>query len=70
MNKQLVRDCLRMYHERAAYFEEKWTNTHGAESLKAITSCTAYEAAAIMLEYALSNNAELLAQFDYYGEGE
>ena len=42
MNEQLIRDCLRMYRERAAYFEEKWTNTHGAESLKAISSCTAY----------------------------
>jgi len=68
MNEQLMRDCLRMYRDRAAYFEEKWNNTHGVESLKALSSCTAYETAAIMLEYALSDNAELLAQFDYYGE--
>lgn len=28
MDEQLVRDCLRMYRERAAYFENEWRNSY------------------------------------------
>lgn len=74
MDEQLVRECLRMFSkraedhkERAAYFRHK-----GEIYLRALEdgTTTAYENAAIMLEYAIEGNAECLKQFDYFGESE
>ena len=58
MNEQLIRECLRMLRERERAWKEAGDfNTE-----------VAYSSAADMLEYAINDNAECLAQFDYYGE--
>ena len=70
MDEQLVRDCLRMYRERAAYFENEWRNSYnnGYDDPGYSGMAGAYRSAATMLEYALRGNKETLSQFDYYGE--
>lgn len=59
MNEQLIRECLRMLREREQFWKRRGQN---------FTVETAYSTAADMLEYAINDNAECLAQFDYYGE--
>ena len=56
MNEQLIRECLRMLRERERTWREE-----GNLNVEA-----AYGTAADMLEYAINDNAECLAQFDYY----
>ena len=54
VNEFLIRECLRMLRDRSEYWEN--AGEYGR--------CVAYESAADMLEYALDDNAECLAQYD------
>lgn len=70
MNEQLMRDCLRMYRERASFYKKIWLDNynHGFNNVECLGKSDAYNNAAMMLEYALQDNAEILRQYDYFGE--
>lgn len=70
MNEPLVRDCLRMYRERENYYRTEWRkrSKDGLKATDFLIMADAYSNAAIMLEYALQDNAEILQQYDYFGE--
>ena len=70
MDEQLMQDCLRMYRERASFYEKVWLDNydHGHNNVECLGKSDAYRNAATMLEYAMSGNKEALAQFDYFGE--
>lgn len=53
--------CLRMFKERAAYWDEHIISGHQ-------DIAQTYETAANLLEYAMQNNIEYLREFDYYGK--
>lgn len=53
--------CLRMFRERAAYWDEHIISGHQ-------DIAQTYETAAELLEYAMQNNIEYLREFDYYGK--
>ena len=70
MDEQLMRDCLRMYRERENYYRTEWRkrSADGLDVVEFLTAANAYEDAAMMLEYALQAKAEILRQYDYFGE--
>ena len=70
MDEQLMRDCLRMYHERENYYRTEWRkrSKDGLDVTDFLVMADAYTNAAMMLEYALQGNAEILRQYDYFGE--
>jgi hypothetical protein len=73
MNEQLMRDCLRMFQERASYYERIWLDNYhhrGYNNVESLAKSDAYQNAATMLRYALDGDKETLAQFDYFGEDE
>lgn len=65
MNEELIRDCLRMFKQRAACYES--IRPKGAIELG--LAC-AYTNALQMLQYAIDGDSENLSQFDYFGIGE
>jgi hypothetical protein len=68
MDEQLVRDCLRMYRERAAHFENEWRNSYnnGYDDPGYYGMAVTYGFASIMVAYALKGSKKTLAQFDYF----
>ena len=70
MDEQLMRDCLRMYRERENYYRTEWRKRSGdkLDVVEFLAMADAYENAAMMLEYALQGNDEILRQYDYFGE--
>jgi len=70
MDEQLVRDCLQMYRERENYYRAEWCkrSKDGLKVTDFLVMADAYSNAAMMLEYALQGNAEVLRQYDYFGE--
>ena len=70
MDEQLVQDCLRMYRERGNYYRTEWRkrSKDGLKATDFLIMADAYTNAAMMLEYALQGNAEVLRQYDYFGE--
>ena len=72
MNEKLVKDCVRMYRERATY-AYKWAKKYqerGEEDhhQKEFARAIAYDSAADMLVYAIEDREDMLRQCDYYGE--
>lgn len=53
--------CLRMFRERAAYWDEHFISGHQ-------DIAQTYETAADLLKHAMQNNIEYLRNFDYYGK--
>lgn len=53
--------CLRMFRERAAYWDEHIISGHQ-------DIAQTYETAADLLKHAMQNDIECLRQFDYYHE--
>ena len=70
MNEQLVRDCLRMLQERENYYRTEWRkrSMDGLKATDFLIMADAYSNAAMMLEYALQDNTEILRQYDYFVE--
>ena len=68
MNEQLVRDCLRMLRDRKNYYQNNIKNGKSLNLDADYAAAGAYSSAATMLEYAIKNDKEILAQFDYYKE--
>lgn len=68
MDEQLIRDCLRMLRDRKNYYQNTIKNGKSLNLDADYAAAGAYSSAATMLEYAIKNDKEILAQFDYYGE--
>lgn len=68
MNEQLIRDCLRMLRDRKNYYQNNIKNGKSLNLDADYAAAGAYSSAATMLEYAIKDDKEILAQFDYYKE--
>ena len=68
MNEQLIKDCLRMLRDRKNYYQNTIKNGKSLNLDADNAAAGAYNSAATMLEYAIKNDKEILAQFDYYKE--
>lgn len=68
MDEQLIRDCLRMLRERRNYYQNTIKNGKSFNLDADYAAAGAYSSAATMLEYAIKQDKEILAQFDYYEE--
>lgn len=72
MNEKLVKDCVRMYRERAAYaykWAKEYKDCEEADLYqKELALAMAYDNAADMLVYAIEDREDMLRQYDYYGE--
>ena len=74
MNEELLMEVVRMLREREDYFDKAWLKTQDA-GLKAFSAillgkATAYNSARQMLMAALTNNLEILQEYDTYHEEE
>lgn len=73
-NENLLMDVVRMLREREDYFEKEWQKfaRRGLENSAAMSlgKSNAYNSARQMLMAALTDNVEILHEFDYYGEEE
>jgi len=71
MDEQLMRNCLRMFQERASFYERVWLDNynHGYNNVGYLGKSDAYQNAVTMLRYAINGDKEALSQFDYFGEG-
>ena len=72
MNEELLMEVVRMLREREDYFDKAWLKTQDA-GLKAFSAilfgkATAYNSARQMLMAALTNNREILQEYDTYHE--
>ena len=74
MNKELLMEVVRMLREREDYFEKEWQKSarKGLENSAAmfLGKSTAYNSARQMLMAALTNNKEILREYDQYHEEE
>ena len=68
MDEQLIRDCLRMLQDRKNYYQNTIKNGKSLNLDVDYAVAGAYSSAATMLEYAIKQDKEILAQFDYYKE--
>ena len=74
MNENLLMEVVRMYDEREQYFETEHKNALNRGDYRAASmmlgKSLAYDSAREMLMAALTDNVEILRQFDYFGEDE
>ena len=74
MNENLLMEVVRMYDEREQYFETEHKNALNRGDYRAASmmlgKSLAYDSAREMLMAALTDNVEILRQFDYFGEEE
>ena len=74
MNEELLMEVVRMLREREDYHEKEWQKfaRRGLENSAAMAlgKSTAYNSARQMLMAALTNNVEILREYDYFGKEE
>jgi len=72
MNENLLMEVVRMLREREDYFEKEWQSSarKGLENSAAmfLGKSTAYNSARQMLMAALTENVEILKEYDQYHE--
>lgn len=72
MNENLLMEVVRMLREREDYFEKEWQKSarKGLENSAAmfLGKSTAYNSARQMLMAALTENVEILKEYDVYHE--
>ena len=72
MNENLLMDVVRMYDEREQYFETEHKNALNRGDWRSaammLGKSLAYDSAREMLMAALTDNVEILRQFDYFGK--
>lgn len=72
MNENLLMDVVRMYNEREEYYDAEHKNALNREDYRAaamlLGKALAYDSAREMLMAALTDNVEILRQFDYFGK--
>lgn len=71
---ELLIDVVRMYNEREEYFEEEHKKALDRGDYRAASmmlgKSLAYDSAREMLMAALTDNVEILRQYDYFGKEE
>ena len=74
MNENLLMEVVRMLREREDYFEKEWQNCErkglGNSAALMLGKSTAYNSARQMLMAALTDNKEILREYDCYKEEE
>ena len=74
MNEELLMEVVRMYSEREQYFETEHKNALNRGDYRAASmmlgKSLAYDSAREMLMAALTDNKEILRQYDYFGKQE
>ena len=74
MNENLLMEVVRMLREREDYFETEHKNALNRGDYRAASmmlgKSLAYDSAREMLMAVLTDNVEILKQFDYFGKGE
>lgn len=74
MNEELLMEVVRMYSEREQYFETEHKNALNRGDYRAASmmlgKSLAYDSAREMLMAALTDNKEILRQYDYFGKEE
>jgi len=71
INENMIHEAQRMLHERCMYYQRAESKTKSEEfKVKYGIAATAYSSACDILLAAVQGNAEVLKQFDYYGEDE
>lgn len=72
MNEELLMEVVRMLREREDYFEKEWQNSarKGLENSAALMlgKSSAYNSTRQMLMAALTENVEILKEYDVYHE--
>ena len=72
--EELLMEVVRMYSEREQYFETEHKNALNRGDYRAASMMLgkflAYDSAREMLMAALSDNVEILREYDYFREGE
>ena len=70
MNEGLLMEVVRMLHEREAYFDKAWIKAADARQMTSAATffekASAYSVARQMLMAALTDNKEVLQQYDLY----
>jgi hypothetical protein len=74
MNEELLMEVVRMYREREQYFETEHKNALNRGDYRAASmmlgKSLAYDSAREMLMAALTDNKEILREYDYFGKQE
>lgn len=74
MNEELLMKVVRMYDEREQYFETEHKNALNRGDYRAaammLGKSLAYDSAREMLMAALTDNVEILREYDYFGKKE
>lgn len=74
MNEELLMEVVRMLREREVYFDKEWIKAEeagqGTSASMLLGKSLAYNDARQMLMAALTNNVEILHEYDYFGKKE
>lgn len=74
MSEELLMEVVRMLREREDYFEKEWQKTEhagqGTSAALMLGKSLAYNSARQMLMAALTDNVEILREYDYFGKKE
>lgn len=74
MNEELLMEVVRMLREREDYYEKEWIKAEHAGQVSSaallLGKSTAYNSARQMLMAALTDNVEILREYDQYHEGD
>lgn len=72
MNKKLLMEVVRMFREREDYFDKEWLKAEDAgqatSAAMLLGKSIAYNSARQMLMAALTDNKEILKEYDQYHE--
>ena len=72
MNENLLREVVRMLREREVYYNKEWVKANDAGRYSSASvmlgKSLAYDSAREMLMAALTDNVEILRQYDYFSE--
>ena len=72
MNENLLREVVRMLREREVYYNKEWVKANDAgwysSASVMLGKSLAYDSAREMLMAALTDNVEILRQYDYFSE--
>ena len=70
MNEELLMKVVRMLHEREDYFDKEWVKAEdagqGTSAAMLLGKACAYNSARQMLIAALTNNKDILKEYDQY----
>lgn len=64
--EELLMEVVRMLREREDYYEKEWLAGQGTSAAMMLGKASAYNSARQMLMAALTNNKEILREYDQY----